>query len=83
MEYGNKATDWLPAPEDYNADFKVRITNEAINFMEGTTRIAYASNNTFYVEKMIAKNELQIGEGPGFVWKTRSNGNMGLTYISG
>lgn len=83
LEEGSKATDWLPAPEDYNADFKVRITNEAINFMEGTTRIAYASNNTFYVEKMIAKNELQIGEGPGFVWKTRSNGNMGLTYISG
>lgn len=64
-------------------DFKVRITNEAIDFMEGTSKIAYANNNTFYAEKMIVKNELQIGIGPGFVWRTRSSGNMGLVYISG
>ena len=64
-------------------DFKVRITNEAIDFLEGASRIAYANNNTFYAEKMIVKNELQIGIGPGFVWRTRANGNMGLVYISG
>lgn len=63
--------------------FKVRITNTAIDFLEGSSRIAYANNNTFYTEKMIVKNELQIGEGPGFVWRTRANGNMGLVYISG
>lgn len=61
--------------------FKVRITNKAIDFLEGSTKIAYANNNTFYSEKIIVKNELQIGEGPGFVWRTRANGNMGLTYI--
>lgn len=61
--------------------FKVRITNTSIDFLEGSTKIAYANNRTFYVEKMIAKNELQIGEDPGFVWKTRSNGNLGLTYL--
>lgn len=64
-------------------EFKVRITNTAIDFMEGSSKIAYANNKTFYAEKMIVKNELQIGTGPGFVWKTRSNGNMGLVYISG
>ena len=63
--------------------FKVRITNTAIDFLEGSTRIAYANNNTFYVEKMIVKKEIQIGEGPGFVWRTRENGNMGLVWISG
>lgn len=63
--------------------FKVRITNTAIDFLEGSTKIAYANNNTFYSEKIIVKNELQIGEGPGFVWRTRANGNMGLVYISG
>ena len=62
--------------------FKVRITNQAIDFLEGSTKIAYANNNTFYTETMIVKNELQIGEGPGFAWRTRPNGNMGLTYIS-
>lgn len=63
-------------------DFKVRITNTAIDFMEGSTKIAYANNNTFYVEKMIIKNELQIGESLGFVWRTRANGNLGLVPIS-
>ena len=61
--------------------FKVRITNTAIDFLEGTTKIAYANNNTFYTEKMIVKNELQIGEIIGFVWKTRPNGNLGLSPI--
>lgn len=63
--------------------FKVRITNTAIDFLEGSTKIAYVNNNTFYSEKIIVKNELQIGKGPGFVWRTRANGNMGLIYISG
>lgn len=61
--------------------FKVRITNTAIDFLEGSTKIAYANNNTFYSSKIITK-EIQIGEGPGFVWRTRSNGNMGLTPVS-
>ena len=61
--------------------FKVRITNTAIDFLEGSTKIAYANNNTFYSSKIITK-EIQIGEGPGFVWQTRANGNMGLAYIS-
>lgn len=64
-------------------EFKVRITNTAIDFLEGSAKIAYANNNTFYATKMIVKNELQIGSGSGFVWKTRPNGNMGLIYISG
>ena len=63
--------------------FKVRITNTAIDFLEDSAKLAYANNKAFYAEKMIVKNELQIGTGPGFVWKTRSNGNMGLVYIKG
>lgn len=62
--------------------FKVRITNTAIDFMEGSTKIAYVNNSTFYTNKIIVKSELQIGEGPGFVWRTRENGNMGLVSIS-
>lgn len=62
--------------------FRVRITNTAIDFLEASDALAYANNKAFYAEKMIVKNELQIGTGPGFVWKTRSNGNMGLVYIS-
>lgn len=63
--------------------FKVRITNTSVDFMEGTSRIAYVSNKTLFIETAIIKNELQIGEGIGFIWKRRSNGNMGLRWIGG
>ena len=62
-------------------DFKVRISNTSVDFMEGTSRIAYVSNSSLFIEKAIIKNELQIGEGSGFIWKTRSNGNMGLRWV--
>ena len=86
-----KKTAYVTIETDANGDpciilgrtdnlFRLRITNTAIDFLEGSARIAYANNNTFYSEKMITK-ELQIGEGPGYVWRTRANGNFGLTYI--
>lgn len=64
-------------------DFKVRITNTSIDFIEGGSKIAYLSNSSLYIEKAIIKNELQIGEGSGFVWKTRSTGHMGLRWEEG
>lgn len=64
-------------------DFKVRITNTSVDFMDGSSRIAYVSNQALYIERAIIKNELQIGEGSGYVWKKRSNGNMGLRYVGG
>ena len=61
--------------------FKLRITNTSIDFMEGSSRIAYIDNQTLYIERAVIKNELQIGEGTGFIWKKRSNRNMGLRWI--
>lgn len=61
--------------------FKVRITNHTIDFMDGTTKIAYASNESFLMERAVVKNEFMIGEGSGFVWKKRGNGNMGLRWV--
>lgn len=86
-----KKTAYITLSTDDNGDpcielgksdnpFKVRITNTAIDFLEGSTKIAYANNNTFYSVKIIVE-ELQIGVGPGFVWKTRENGNCGLSWI--
>lgn len=63
--------------------FKVRITNNTIDFMDGTTKIAYASNESFLMERAVVKNELMIGEGSSFVWKKRGNGNMGLRWVGG
>lgn len=64
-------------------DFKLRITNTSVDFMEGSSRIAYVSNRALNIERAVIKNELQIGEGEGFIWKRRSNGNMGLRWIGG
>lgn len=66
-----------------NNDFKVRITNTSVDFLQGSSPIAWINNNSLYIEKAIVRNELQIGESPGFVWKTRSNNNMGLRWIGG
>jgi hypothetical protein len=62
--------------------FKIRITNESIDFMESDTVMAYATSNTFYNLTTVVQKELEIGSGPSFVWRVRSNGNLGLTYKS-
>lgn len=83
--YINMTTDDTGAPcielgKVGNA-FKVRITNTSVDFIEGSSKIAYVSNQALFIEKAIIKNELQIGESQGFVWKTRSNGNLGLRWF--
>lgn len=60
--------------------FKVRITNTSMIFMERTTPIAWLDNESLYIERAVVKNELQIGEAPGFVWKKRDNNNLGLRW---
>lgn len=61
--------------------FKVRITNTSVDFMDGSLKIAYVNNKSLYIEKAVIKNEFQIGEGSGFVWKKRGNGNMGIRWV--
>ena len=83
--YINMTTDETGAPcielgKTGNA-FKVRITNTSVDFIEGSSKIAYVSNQALFIEKAIIKNALQIGDTFGFVWQTRSNGNLGLRYI--
>ncbi len=58
-------------------DFKLRITNTEIQFADGTTIPAYVSNKKLMIEQAEVKDEMQFG---GFVWKIRSNGNMGLMW---
>ena len=76
--------------KDGNDTFKVRITNTSIDFLDGTSKIAYINNQSLYIEKAVIKSELQIGEKTdsqgilyGFIWATRSNGNMGLRKVGG
>ena len=84
--YINMTTDDTGAPcielgKTGNA-FKVRITNTSVDFIQGSSKIAYVSNQALFIEKAIIKNELQIGESRGFVWETRSNGNLGLRWFT-
>lgn len=62
------------------SSFKVRITNTAIQFMDGTTVPAYVSNQSLKIEKAEVEQELTFG---GFSFAERSNGNMGLMWKGG
>lgn len=62
---------------DRNSKFKLKITNEEIQFVEDSEVPAYINNQKLMIEKAQVENELRFG---GFVWKERSNGNMGLTW---
>lgn len=84
--YINMSTDETGAPcielgKTGNA-FKVRITNTSVDFIEGSSKIAYVSNRSLYIARAIIKDELQIGDGTGFILKRRSNGNLGLRWAN-
>lgn len=60
-----------------DSDFKLRITNTQVVYTEGSTILAYFTNQSMHIKKAVIEEELQQG---GFVWKVRSNGNMGLVW---
>lgn len=63
-----------------DSDFKLRITNTRMMFTEGSSVLAYFTNQAFNSKKVVIEEELQQG---GFVWKTRANGNLGLIWKGG
>ena len=63
-----------------DSDFKLRITNTRMIFAEGSTVLAYFNNQSLHIKKAVVEDELQQG---GFVWKVRSNGNLGLIWKGG
>lgn len=60
-----------------DSSFRLLITNTRIMFVEGSSVVAYVSNQALNIKKAVIEEELQ--QGP-FVWKIRSNGNMGLLW---
>lgn len=65
-----------------NGEFKLRITNTSMDFMQGSQKIAYLSNRQLYIQSSVVTDEMKIGATSGYIWKKRDNGNMGLRYIS-
>lgn len=60
-----------------DSEFKLRITNTQVVYTEGSSVLAYFTNQSMHIKKAVIEEELQQG---GFVWKVRSNGNMGLVW---
>ena len=65
--------------------FKVRITNTEIQFAEGTAIPARMNRQMLIIEKAMVRNELQFGDDEEvtdgvWIWKRRSNGNLGLMW---
>ncbi len=66
-----------------DSPFKLRITNESIDFVQDGVKIAYITNRQLYIQSSVVTDEMKVGAGSGFIWKKRSNGNMGLRWIGG
>ena len=61
------------------SDFKVQITNTAINFMKGSTVLAYINNQRLYITEGEITSQLRIGN---YVWMLPdANGSAGLIYL--
>ena len=60
-----------------DSDFKLRITNEKLEFYDGSSTPAYISNRKLMIKKAEVIDELRFGN---FVWAKRPNGNVGLTW---
>jgi hypothetical protein len=67
-------------------NFKVRITNTEIKFMQDSDAPASINRNMLVIEKTMVKQELQFGDDKEagvdgvWIWQKRSNGNLGLTW---
>lgn len=91
-EYLKTKTEYIAVGTDENdkpyielgegdSDFKVKITNEQIEFKDGASTPAYITNQKLMINNSEVKNELRFGN---FVWKLRgengNNGNLGLIW---
>lgn len=79
---GNEQTEPSIDLGETDTGFRLKITNTRILFTDGATELVEinSKNKMLEIEKAEIKNELQMG---GFVWKVRSNGNLGLMWKGG
>ena len=63
-----------------DSDFKQVITNTSTMFMDGGMVRTKVDTDGVTSENVTVKNEFRQG---GYVWKTRANGNFGLTWKGG
>ena len=77
IELGTVVKDEV-TDELISGEFKLRITNKSIVFMQDNEPVAYIDNQQLYIEKAVIKQELAIG---GFVLKQHgSRNNVGFLW---
>lgn len=62
------------------SNFKLRIMNSRISFIQGSSEVAWISNQKLYIEQAEIRDELRFGN---FVWALHGSGtnkNMGLMW---
>lgn len=76
---GNEQTEPSIDLGETDTGFRLKITNTRILFTDGATNLVEinSKNKSLDIERARIKNELQMG---GFMWKARSNGNLGLVW---
>ena len=78
----------VPSVDLFETDsgFKLKITNTAILFTDGTSPLVSidSTKRTLTTPKAVLENELQIGGSDRtdgvWIWNQRSNGNLGLSW---
>ena len=61
-----------------DSNFRLRITNTAIQFMVGSNVLAYITNEEMHIRKAVIDDELQMG---GFAWVKHGSGNQNMGLI--
>lgn len=59
------------------SDFAVRITNDRMAFLQGSSEVAYMSNSKMYITDTEVLNSLVLGK---FSFEPRANGNLSFKY---
>ena len=70
----------LPCVElsEVDSDFKMRLTNKNASFMDGTNDSTTIDSDGIETENLRVKNDIRHYD---YVWRRRSNGNLGLMWM--
>ncbi len=60
-----------------DSEFKIRISNTAMDFMQGTNTVAYVKYNKMYIKDEEVTNKLTLGN---YEFVPRENGNLSLRW---
>ena len=63
-----------------DSDFRCRLTNERLCFLQGSNQIAYVSNHRLHISDAVIGGTLSIGsDGAGYYdWQQEANGSLSL-----